>query len=88
MNCPPIPYDRNNETQHTTYCLTGDASCVDLIQQDGQILLLTADVNESQQLCINLQDAYALGLWLIGAATAIHCRYPEMAGRVVEGNPL
>ncbi len=81
MNTPEIPYDRNHEGQHTTYCLTEDAACVDFLRQEAQILLDVSNVDETGQICINIQDAYALGLWLIGSATAIQTRCPEMVGK-------
>jgi len=81
MSYPQIPYQENHLSEHTTHCLTGDLSLVDFHQQESQIVLDANNVDESGQVCINIQDAYALGLWLIGAATAIQSRYPEMVGR-------
>jgi hypothetical protein len=80
MNHPQIPYAGNHQTTHITYCLTGDGNRIELTQDDAQIIIEGDNDYGPTQVCVNLQDAYALGLWLIGAATGIQTRYPEMVG--------
>ena len=79
MNHPQIPYAGNHLSTHVTECLTEDGTHLEFTQDDGQIVI-TGSYDEVE-VCINIHDAYALGLWLIGAATMIQTRYPEMVGK-------
>ena len=80
MNHPQIPYAGNHLSTHLTYCLTGDGSHTEFTQDDAQIRIEGCNDDGPTQVCVTVQDAYALGLWLIGAATMIQARYPGMIG--------
>jgi hypothetical protein len=72
----------NHQTTHFVQCLTEDGTQLEFIEDDAQIVILGSYAGATTQVevCIDTQNAYALGLWLIISATMIHSRYPEMVG--------
>lgn len=78
-NQPSIPYHNLHRTDHKVFCLT-DEGHIDLFEDDGQICVTACEKSSQTDLYLTMQDAYALGLWLIAAASRIQGRYPEGTG--------
>lgn len=74
MTQPPINYQKIHQNAHTATCITEDDRLY-ASEDDTQITIFPT----KNKVCLTLQDAYALGMWLIAAASRIQARYPESA---------
>jgi hypothetical protein len=74
-------YEHPHELAHRSECLT-EADNLFCQEDDGQIMLTASSTD---QICLTIHEAYALGCWLIAAAARIETRFPEMVGGPFHG---
>ena len=75
--------DRPHEDRHIAWCLTGFGDNLDCKEDDAQVVVRAmneAPIPDSIEVRLDPQKAYALGLWLISAASRVENRYPNLKG--------